>query len=197
MSQTTTGRELADLLGYAAAEGDVARAVKQLGLRADALSQFDCEQVLSELGKQSGVQGMTARFARAQVPLLFADKITSAAETAQIAASTSGLRSMELFGAKKKRHRRVSMRTQQAMKRIDRVRYGRDKVVELFSAGSTLEEATEAVNHAIAKLDPPDPESLSVIEIDRMLNFIEELGPRWVTEVKLVRARIRSGGIDL
>jgi len=190
---TVVSAELATLLRNVDAGKAIARAVNLLSLDPTALSQIDCDKILVRIGEGTDLMAIHARFARAQVPLLFANRIRAESSPRMAAASQPrDKRPSGKIATTTGRHRKLlsdhQLKAFAASKRVKKSR-----IVQMLSAGVEEWDAERAVRQAAEQVGTRDPNAFGLDELQSVLDAIASRGPRWETEVQLVRTRLRSG----
>ncbi len=180
MVSTVTSSELAKVIGPTQSAGSIERICHELRLSAKALRQEDCERILGHLGKAPGLEGMAARFAKAQVALLFANKMTESR-------SSAPARSQRISGGY-----RTVVRNREARLAVSK-RVPSSRLAAMFSAGVPRAAAEQALEKAAKEVGTAEPDRFTLEEVEKVLDTIAEMGSGWRSQVQLVRTRMRTG----
>lgn len=178
---------LAASLGQAQAETVVSAAVSERFMAPSHLTQTDCETILDDLGKKSGLVGVVARFAKARLPFMFGGSDTGPHPSiAGTRPRGIGLRASSTSAKRISRPRaRRTLSTG-----IDGVSF--ERVVITFADGMDHREARRLVTEAATDLGIDAAGRLTRADVDRLLEAIAAKGPRYKTEVTLVRTRLTT-----
>jgi len=189
MSQTITSNALCDMLASSLGQDQAARAVSDAvnrhRLRGQALSQRDCEQILDDLGGQSGLVGVVARFAKARVPFMFTDSSTSEPTRRPSIGLSRPPKERRPSGAWPTMGRDAGSSTTMRVGVI-----GLEQLIDMFADGLDRGVAETLVKTAVSRSQLNGKAFFNDNETAALLNNITD--SRYRTDVILVRTRLGS-----